>query len=421
VKNLVIAAGVLAITIPVCFAQNQISDIPLALLACGITAFLVLVSCKMGKNSWVAAWIMFLAAMSYGGQLSFVNVIIAPAVGFLALDALMNAWGKIPKHVIWLGLVAPLIWVIAIASGNRFDINYLYHHIEAYLFAIWVALNREKGMEIRAAVLYLAILVAFGSLESIFDYSSRLRGPYGSATAYGATLEAFLATCVLWGIYRRTHLRLLAILGGLALVCMLMTGTRSAVVGLGFAVAAGLLLKSEGEHVLKRIIKRGVILLIIALVVGAVWSLLPDSLMLKQTFGAISASKRTIDISAMGRIAAWWVVIKTFPTHPFMGNGLGQFQYLFAKYFTFIWLPHAHNIFMATLVDLGLLGLTVLLGLLGGGVSSLWRWKNSNQAMMVGCIGTSILVVGQFDFIPLYPSLAMWGGFFLGWAYKQDS
>jgi len=420
VRHFVVAAISIAATILVCLMHRQVPDSPFALLSVAITAILLLISSRYGRSAWLAAWLMFIASMSYGGQLFLANLILMPTVAFLAVDAIYSNWGKIPQRVFILIGIAPLVWVLAFLSGNKMDMNMVMHHIQAYLFAIWISLKREDALEIIAASIFLSLLSAAGILEVAFKYSSRLEGPYGSATAFGATMSAFLATISLWYYCVGERKKAIFAIFIPAFAIMLLTGTRGAVLGLAFAVCAGVFLRPNGERIMKNIMVRTFIMLGIFIVLGFIWSILPDSLTVKQTFGALDVGKKTVDPSSMCRLAAWWVVMKTFPAHPWMGHGIGQFESLFAQHFTFIKLAHAHNIFMATLADLGIVGIVLLLALLVGGVISLFKWSDTRRAMVVFCSGLSIIVIGQFDFIPLYPSCALWGGFFLGWAYKKQ-
>ncbi len=74
-----------------------------------------------------------------------------------------------------------------------------------------------------------------------------------------------------------------------------------------------------------------------------------------------------------GRIALWESAFDLFKEHPFFGGGPNAFQVFYASWKDpdRMLLPHAHNIYLAMLAELGVVGSGALLLLL---VTALWQW-----------------------------------------------
>jgi len=146
-----------------------------------------------------------------------------------------------------------------------------------------------------------------------------------------------------------------------------------------------------------------VILLCIALTLWLVW-LHPAGLVdrIARLLNPIS------DAGVTGRVAIVRDSLRMLWNRPVLGWGLGTFPVVYPAYrsfFTNLWVNEAHNDFVQTLVETGVVGFTfaasflVLLCLKG--IHNLKHWRSEIQSSMalaafLGCIG--ILVHGLFDF-----------------------
>jgi O-antigen ligase len=145
------------------------------------------------------------------------------------------------------------------------------------------------------------------------------------------------------------------------------------------------------------------ILLCIALSVWLAW-LRPAGLVdrLARLLNPIS------DAGVTGRVAIVRDSLKMLRDRPVLGWGLGTFPVVYPSYrsfFTNLWVNEAHNDFVQTLVETGILGFafaaSFLVLLCRNGIHSLKHWRSDIKSSMMlaaflGCIG--ILVHGLFDF-----------------------
>ena len=114
------------------------------------------------------------------------------------------------------------------------------------------------------------------------------------------------------------------------------------------------------------------------------------------------------DAGVTGRVAIVRDSLKMLRDRPVLGWGLGTFPVVYPAYrsfFTNLWVNEAHNDFVQTLVETGVVGFTFaasfLVLLCQKGIHNLKRWRSDTQssialAAFLGCIG--ILVHSFFDF-----------------------
>jgi len=114
------------------------------------------------------------------------------------------------------------------------------------------------------------------------------------------------------------------------------------------------------------------------------------------------------DAGATGRIAIVKDSLRMVRLHPFLGWGLGTFSVVypsFRSFFTNLWVNEAHNDFVQTLVECGILGFATatafVLLLCRGAIRNLRAWHGDTRscvllAASLGCFG--LLVHGLVDF-----------------------
>lgn len=108
------------------------------------------------------------------------------------------------------------------------------------------------------------------------------------------------------------------------------------------------------------------------------------------------------DAGATGRIAIIKDSLRMLRERPFFGWGLGTFPVVypeFRSFFTNLWVNEAHNDFVQTFVETGLLGfafaVAFLVLLCREGIRNLKHWRNDTPsslmlAAFLGCIGISV-------------------------------
>jgi O-antigen ligase len=174
---------------------------------------------------------------------------------------------------------------------------------------------------------------------------------YNDPNTFSATLLYSLPlTLPFWVERPRGKLRT-ALMGyvALSLVCILLTGSRGALVGLG-CLAVMLLGVSR---------RRGVLLVLLALAIPVGWSLLPAELHNRfLTIVDPSVGPASAEQSAEGRMQGFWDGIGVWSRSPITGFGPNSFAKAAGHGF------QAHNLYGQTLGELGLVGVVALLVML---------------------------------------------------------
>jgi O-antigen ligase len=114
------------------------------------------------------------------------------------------------------------------------------------------------------------------------------------------------------------------------------------------------------------------------------------------------------DAGATGRIAIVKDSLRMLRVHPILGWGLGTFPVVypsFRSFFTNLWVNEAHNDYIQTLVETGIVGFAIAAAFLAllcrEGIHNLKHWNRETRsslelAAFLGCIG--LLVHGFVDF-----------------------
>jgi len=235
---------------------------------------------------------------------------------------------------------------------------------------------------------------------------------YNDPNTFSATLLYSLPlTLPFWAEKPRGKLRLALIAYvGLSLVCMLLTGSRGALVGLG-CLAVMLLGVSR---------RRGVLFVLIALAVPVGWSLLPAELHARfRTLVDPSAGPTNAQESAEGRTKGIVDGLRLWGRSPATGFGPNSFGKAVGHGF------QAHNLYGQTIGELGGIGAIALAGMLlafalnAAEVRRVARdhgWKDAFPARLSRAVSLSVLLMlvmglGSHN---LYRYTWMWFGAFQG-------
>ena len=151
---------------------------------------------------------------------------------------------------------------------------------------------------------------------------------------------------------------------------------RPAIVGLGALVALLLLLASAGA--------------LPSAVVGRLGSIVQQF----QVFDVRGVVPTADTFAQIERLAHWQTAGNMFLANPVLGVGIGNFNARFADYYVRGWphsQGHAHNYYLQTLAETGLVGFAtyvlLLLTALGSSLAALRRTRGLYQALVVGALG----------------------------------
>lgn len=115
------------------------------------------------------------------------------------------------------------------------------------------------------------------------------------------------------------------------------------------------------------------------------------------------------DAGATGRIAIVKDSLRMLRERPVLGWGLGTFPFVypsFRSYFTALWVNEAHNDFVQTLVETGIVGfafaITFLVMFCREAIHNLKHWHSDTRSSMVlaaflGCVGLLVHGFGDFN------------------------
>jgi hypothetical protein len=219
--------------------------------------------------------------------------------------------------------------------------------------------NQEQALWLIRRILWSILLANIFTVIDSLDIpdlgymaldDGRVAGYTGNATSYGALLVCFLPA--IFVTYRTTKgvLRPLAAIGVFAsCLALLLTVSRSAFVGLGFAGIFGAyyLRKFISARVIVRAgliaVLVGIIVIIGAIAAGS-WDLIADR------FGAMGSN--TFDATS-GRNVIWSRLLNRMLDYPVtFVTGFGWFSYESSNYFGI----NTHNMYLTYLFNLGVIG-----------------------------------------------------------------
>ena len=392
------------------------------------------------KFFWLSALLLFVpllvvtkGAYPYVFYKTIIVEFLAVASFFTYLFLALGNWKKYRPQFNWLtgSIFAWLVWMfIASIFGSNWQVSWWgdWQRSEGLILiaalmlwlvgaqAIFIKNDWIKLIKISVGVSGLISVLAFiqaaGTSITFLPTADRVSSTLGNA--------AFLATYCLWHIGLALYLYfcenkgykkyayLLFLLINLA--AMLLTGTRSAVVGLMAAVGFILLIvvisyfrKKSFNNKKRRIL---IALVIIALIgIGLVFKMIPVPEKVQRLFNWSSSS-----VTAQTRLIMWKVGAYGALQSPVLGYGYENFEPVFdkyapAKYYqlanTESWVTRAHNVYIDNLVYGGFVGLILylLIWLMAGLVLwQKWRQEKTMEALVFMALLIAYLVQNVFIF-----------------------
>lgn len=262
------------------------------------------------------------------------------------------------------------------------------------LVGIWLALQfnsnltgdqYEQGLKL-FAMLMTGILISF----AWYDYVPGKRLGTGRDVLNPNSIALVSASVLLAAMSIRALALRLVVMGPIAGIIVL-TSSRAAAVAavVGLATIVCLRLRANGTPVLRF---AGV-----GLLLGAVLALLYGDALYRtlDEFYALSSADRGLGSGATGRTAAWKATWEMFLRNPVLGVG-------FRAHEQFLKIDSsAHNGYLATLAEIGIIGFLGVLFLVGRGARLLWAGAHDSEqkfssSLLFGlCVG--YLLLGIFE------------------------
>ncbi|MBI4054091.1 MAG: O-antigen ligase family protein, partial [Candidatus Doudnabacteria bacterium] len=356
----------------------------------------------------------------------------AAAACYLATILLSIIFAKSPKEVIYFFFINALAIIIGYAVFNflRLDSSraraigkaiFFFGAISA-LFAVWQLYSDSFKL------LFFPYLAARDhEILQLWEMVSRVVGTW----QHPSYLGIFLAVCVPLGLEqlffeRTTRFRRALLLCCLVLIAavLLLSNTRSSVLaaGIGSIFLVWKLLAS-GDELLKRKLRN----LVWLGAIGACALLLYQFLFVSEIYSKPQAYRVDASATIWGRFlrsdamsteslvqrsGLYELAIKTFASSPVVGVGAKNFQFRVQDAYGKA--TDAHNIFLQTLAEQGVLGFLALVFLYFGVVKNLFQAAWKRTASMAFTFSVTVLLI-FFDSIfnnPLY-SLRLVGIFWL--------
>ena len=334
----------------------------------------------------------------------------------LALSTSLPAWpnqkARTFRLLIFAYMGVSLVGVVgAVASGSEvfYMMTRFKRWLDPLLFGLLgLALGRDRDRKFTLSCMVVGYsMVAFHSVRQGLDYGAkRIPGLLGHPNETGAFLASYapivLAIALFWAGWKLRFL-LLSILATAAwgLVALESRGSM-----IGFAVGILALLFGAGRRTLAG-------LGLAALLLGyAMPGLLPARVadrfaaIYRESPGAEIVSDEVTDPSGVNRMQIWGAAVRAILHNPF-GFGLNQFKSVSGDYGG-IQGKDAHNYFLLVGVELGVVGLILVVGLLVLVVSDAWTLSRHGSGGVTWAIGTGVLgMVGATIIVNLIGSRLM--------------
>jgi O-antigen ligase len=341
---------------------------------------------------------------------------------------------EISEPDLWL-----LIFLIFSASSffwSVYQLRTVIEWLQLFTYFLLIIIIRRISKEEIHSVVKIALISAsgialLGILEYIFVSTGRMISTFTNPNPLATYLMmAFLFTI---GVSLRNNkkLYLISIIFGTAFI---LTGSRGAF--LSFIIALPFILLGIRKNNIFKTILKGAALILLSFVFAnfiiKTAPLIQEVSTSKTLISSITRIDSSMEVpkSITGRFEFWKVALKLFKHQPIKGFGLGTFfSAYYIEYPGNEWVSRfAHNHYLQTLVELGLVGIGIFFAfLLVSGKNILTRVKNKNYDLMfAGSFAASIsfLLHIFLEFSWNFPGAALFFFLMLGIAvgpYKRNN
>jgi O-antigen ligase len=365
-------------------------------------------SCGIARGLGVGDWDGLLA----GGQVLFMAAALASlwsgpsrgrtrlvtvshflALGFCTYAAVTALWSSTPVLTAGRAAVFALLLLLAFESARlRWNDGGLLRSDGLLLFWLVVLLTAAGG------------LLAIAHVPGMLSWQGRFVGLTANATVAGWLAAMVLPLGYELALSSQGRRRAGAILGCLTLVAgIVASGTRGATISLVVGLVAFHLLRSRRHRVLV-VVLGALVVVVLSLASGLAGGLFvtgggtePSTVSDREgsvTGGGTEPStvfdRGDSDVSS-GRFEIWQIALQEWSDQPIAGTGFGDSSGIQAE--TGIPTMSAHNAYLTTLVETGLIGLVLLLALL----ASVFVWWRTRPALSLLAASVVVVLNGAFE------------------------
>lgn len=275
----------------------------------------------------------------------------------------------------WAWALVSIFWSI---NPHRTLVEFLQLSIYVIVFVVAANLKNEDTLKVGGAALATGFGVAvYGIMQYLFGGASRIESTIANANALGI----FLAVIFLlgWGYYLRKPHRYVASAAVVLLVALILSMSRGSFISL--AVSMPLLFIGLQKDELFAAIKKTVIIIVCALALGQLLFYVAPNLQSQVLSDILTERAGFISWSGISRFGFWQTGLHIFANNAILGTGLGTYASASGAYYLGdIWFARfAHNHYIQTMAELGLVGAGLLLAFLVQVVRSAWQKFKSNQ------------------------------------------
>jgi O-antigen ligase len=381
----------------------------------------------------VLAIFLLLLASNFSNHNTLIICIVGTAL-------LLQCTSKIvleKNKAFWFIAVLFTFYHVAIFILQPYKIHYSYFvsYINAFLFfflTFSVDWNKEKLTKFTMA--YMALLLLLGFLEFIIINPIRIAGPLHFATLYAVVLVIVWTIWMTETILNCGYSKKSIVLTFFVFCAILLSGTRMGLIGMAFGLffsgLSKVLVVNFKKSFMSKIVIGIALLVCLSVLFIIVWQIIPDDLLIKKNFQSILSMK--LDKSNLGRVIAWVTAIEIIPKYATWGVGPDNFDKyvqmflqnneIQAKFF----LPHAHNIFLIVLSELGISGFIVIGLFVFLCTCKLFYHilKGTQNSVIYAILNGFIIMVimGLFDGTPFTVGTLCFGGWLMGISlhFSQD-
>jgi len=324
--------------------------------------------------------------------------ILTIATVFTALRYMLPLQLSVDQPLFWYALFfawagISIFWSI---NMHRTLVEFLQLSSYGLTFLLAATLNKDNIIRVGRIILITGLGVAlFGLSQYLLLDSSRIESTLTNSNMFGIfMLMLFL---IGWGYYLRLPNRYLAVVCVIFLVALALSGSRGSFVTLGLALPL-LFIGINRSNLKLAVFKTASCLVIALLITWGVMHAAPYMQGLVAGSTAITAflTTKSTDFSQSGviRFAFWETGFRVAQHAPITGTGLGTFSlayfidYMEELYFS----RFAHNHYIQTLTELGLIGVIILGGFLITTARKTWLLirEKTYPAFFPGIIAASI-------------------------------
>lgn len=199
--------------------------------------------------------------------------------------------------------------------------------------------------------------------------SLRVFGTFGQPNPYGGFLNFGLLLALGLLLFGR-DIRERWLAGGasaLLLGAQLLANSRGTLLGLGMGLLVMIVIGWRRERLAIIVAVVAIPLIAIAWTVGIIPARIQRAVLDQLRIGdALSGNVNSANFSTVERLAHWVAGVRMFAAHPLLGVGAGNYDAAYARYALSDWpdaLGHAHNYYINTIAETGMLGFLAFLAL----------------------------------------------------------